>query len=153
MQRLPRIVRCYRADELRIVIGLEVDGAAAEAVAGGADILEIALAPRGVAARLLGCPVDIPVGLMLAAGSPNIISLFKKGHAKVPIEKAPLLAKALGVDPADMLRRAMREYMPTTWQTIEHVLGDVATANERKILETIRSASKGSDPALDEDTD
>ena len=85
--------------------------------------------------------------------NPNIISMFKKGHTKVPIERTPAMAKALGVDPADMLRRAMRETMPAVLQTVEDVIGDLVTVNERKILETIRSASKESDPALSKDTE
>ena len=85
--------------------------------------------------------------------NPNIISMFKKGHTKVPVEKVPAMAKALGVDPADMLRRAMRETMPAVLQTVEDVMGDLVTVNERKILETIRSASKESDPALSKDTE
>ena len=85
--------------------------------------------------------------------NPNIISMFKKGHTKVPLEKIPSMAKALGVDPADMLRRAMRETMPAVLQTVEDVMGDLVTVNERKILETIRSTSKESDPKLDKDTE
>ena len=85
--------------------------------------------------------------------NPNIISMFKKGHTKVPVEKVPAMAKALGVDPADMLRRAMRETMPAVLQTVEDVIGDLMTVNERKILETIRGASKESDPKLDKETE
>ena len=85
--------------------------------------------------------------------NPNIISMFKKGHTKVPVEKVPAMAKSLGVDPADMLRRAMRETMPSVLQTVEDVVGDLVTVNERKILETIRSASKESDPNLDKETE
>ena len=85
--------------------------------------------------------------------NPNIISMFKKGHTKVPVERIPKMAKALGVDPADMLRRAMRETMPAVLQTVEDVMGDLVTVNERNILETIRGASKESDPVLDKDTE
>ena len=85
--------------------------------------------------------------------NPNVISMFKKGHMKVPLERTPAMAKALGVDPADMLRRAMRETMPKVLQAIEDVMGDILTTNERKILDVIRSASKGSDPAPDRETE
>ena len=85
--------------------------------------------------------------------NPNIISMFKKGHTKVPVERVPAMAKALGVDPADMLRRAMRDTMPNVLQTVEDVVGDILTGNERKILEVIRNASKESDPALSKDTE
>ena len=85
--------------------------------------------------------------------NPNIISMFKKGHTKVPIERTPSMAKALGVDPAEMLRRAMRDTMPNVLQMVEDVMGDLVTVNERNILETIRGASKESDPKLDRETE
>ena len=42
----------------------------------------------------------------------NIITMFKQGTTKVPLEKIPALARALGIDRIEMLRRAMREYAP-----------------------------------------
>src|SRR6202051_1152482 len=44
--------------------------------------------------------------------TPNIISMIKRGESRVPLEKIPLLAKALGVDPAHMFRLAMEQYWP-----------------------------------------
>src|ERR1700722_20655079 len=43
---------------------------------------------------------------------PNIISMFKRGESKVPLEKIPLLSKALGVDPAHLFRLALEHYWP-----------------------------------------
>ena len=35
---------------------------------------------------------------------PNIITMFKKGQTKVPIEKIPAFAKVIGVDQAFLMR-------------------------------------------------
>src|SRR6478672_9227328 len=43
---------------------------------------------------------------------PNMISMFKRGEAKVPLDKIPALAEALHVDPAHMLRLAFEQYWP-----------------------------------------
>jgi transcriptional regulator with XRE-family HTH domain len=62
--------------------------------------------------------------------SANIVSMFKKGLTKVPIEKVPALAKALHLDPAHLLMLAMREYMPEAFATIQKTLGHTVTENE-----------------------
>lgn len=77
---------------------------------------------------------------------PNIISMFKKGITKVPLEKIPQLAAALEVDPALLFRIAMRQYWPDLQETINQVFGTVVTANEKAVLEVIRAASTNADP-------
>jgi transcriptional regulator with XRE-family HTH domain len=79
---------------------------------------------------------------------PNIITMFKQGLTRVPIERIPRFAKALGVDPAYMLRMAMQEYMPEVWATIEGVLGTPVSQNERKILDKIREFTQNQDPMM-----
>ena len=45
---------------------------------------------------------------------PNIITMFKQGATKIPLNRIGALAKAIDVDPAHLLRLAMKEYMPET---------------------------------------
>jgi hypothetical protein len=80
---------------------------------------------------------------------PNIITMMKRGQTKVPLEKVPALARALGVDPVHFLRIAMLEYAPENWRVIEEAFGFVVTRHERELVETVRSATHGSDPRLD----
>lgn len=77
---------------------------------------------------------------------PNLITMFKQGSTKVPIEKVPVLAKSLGVDPAVLLARAMQEYMPETLRVIQQVMGYTVTENEYEIVEAVRSATKKPNP-------
>ena len=55
---------------------------------------------------------------------PNIISMFKYGEAKVPLDKIPALAKALEIDPAHLFRLALEQYWPALGETIR---GDLWT--------------------------
>lgn len=79
---------------------------------------------------------------------PNMVSMFKRGEAKVPLDKIPLLAKALNVDSAFLFRLAMEQYWPDQEEAIGAIFGSVITKNEKDLLEKIRSWTKNNDPKL-----
>lgn len=86
---------------------------------------------------------------------PNVITMFKQGTTKVPMNKVALLAKSLGVDPLHLLRLVMSEYMPETWAIISDILKaeDTMTQSEAKILSIVRNSANGQDvmPETDEE--
>lgn len=72
---------------------------------------------------------------------PNIITMFKQGTTKVPLEKVGKLAKALEVDPVHLLKMCLREYLPDTYAEIEKMFGQpILTKNELDLIEVIRAA-------------
>lgn len=77
--------------------------------------------------------------------NPNVITMFKTGATKIPVNKVPALAKTLGVDPLFLLRAVMSEYMPETWEAIEQTIGTdkIVTEDERALLKVIRSSTGG----------
>ena len=78
--------------------------------------------------------------------NPNIITMFKTGATKVPVERVGPLAKALGVDTAYLLRLVMTEYAPDTWGEVERSLNSVVpTANEVDLIRTHRTMNGGRD--------
>ena len=79
---------------------------------------------------------------------PNMISMFKRGEAKIPIDKVPALAKAINVDPAFLFRLAMEQYWPDMSEAVAAVFGSIITRNEQELLKKIRSWTKNSDPKL-----
>ena len=82
--------------------------------------------------------------------SPNLISMFKRGEARVPLDKIPLLAKALYVDPGHLFRLALQQYWPGKGDVIAAIFGNLATENEKAILLTKwRSATGNMDPPSD----
>ena len=81
----------------------------------------------------------------------NIVSMFKKGLTKVPIEKVPALAKALHLDPVHLLMLAMREYMPEAFAVIQATLGHTITNNELALIAEVRKTTKDTDPVFSKD--
>lgn len=55
--------------------------------------------------------------------SSKIITCFNEGRVRVPIEKLPSLAQALGVEPRLMIRRYLREYSPQMLTLIDRYFG------------------------------
>ena len=75
------------------------------------------------------------------AGIPNanFLSMICSGAAKVPLQRVPALADALGVHPADLLRRCLEAYEPKLLAVIDLVLPDLpTTADERALLRGYR---------------
>jgi len=80
--------------------------------------------------------------------NPNIISMFKNGTTKVPLNRAVVLATALGVDPAHFLRLIVNEYFPETWAAIESVMkSTILTANELELIRSYRAVTGDNDAA------
>ncbi|MBB5221652.1 hypothetical protein HNP73_001588 [Amaricoccus macauensis] len=79
----------------------------------------------------------------------NIISMMRAGQTKVPIEKIPPMAKALGVDPVLFVRIALQEYLPTVWETMSTTFGENITEQERRFLEILREADPNGEIAID----
>lgn len=78
--------------------------------------------------------------------NPNIITMFKTGATKLPLNRIGPLAKALDVDPSHLLRLVMLEYAPETWEAIESIMqSTLLTANELALIRTYREATGDSD--------
>lgn len=77
--------------------------------------------------------------------TPNVISMMKTGDIKVPINRIPALAKAMGVDAYAFTEIAMREYHPELWQMLtEHYRGRASGADDGdRLLQTIRDILDG----------
>lgn len=110
--------------------------------------------PTSSVARFLAAQIDIcslsqkEIAEHIGYSKPNIITMFKQGLTKLPIEKVGLMAEALGVDPARLLKMTMEEYMPGTWDVIQDIVGYGVTRNEKEIIDILRKVSDDSDPRL-----
>jgi hypothetical protein len=81
------------------------------------------------------------IALEAGFAKPNIITMFKKGDTKIPMEKIGPLAKALEIDPIHFFKMCMQEYQPDTWNEIQKMFNQpVLTLNEIEIIEAIRGA-------------
>lgn len=76
----------------------------------------------------------------------NIISMFKRGETKVPLDRVPALAKALFVDPAHLFRLALEQQYPEVHKSVKDIFGHVVTANEFALIQKLRKVTKDEDP-------
>lgn len=76
---------------------------------------------------------------------PNMISMFKRGETKIPLEKIPVLAKALNVDPAYLFKLAIQQYWPNIGSAIAEIFGTVLTRSETKLIELVRQVAEGAE--------
>ena len=74
--------------------------------------------------------------------TPNIITMFKQGKTKIPLNRVGPLAIALGINPRHLLRRVLEEYMPETWHAVEESLGHlILSHDEEQLVLTSREMS------------
>ncbi len=62
--------------------------------------------------------------------NPNMITMLKQGHTRLPLNKVGAVAKALDADPGTLLRLVMKEYMPDTWRSLSEQLERILLSNE-----------------------
>ena len=97
---------------------------------------------------LKGVKTQREIAMEIGYEKPNMISMFKRGEAKIPLDKIPLLAKALHADPAHLFRLALEQYWPDLGATIGVIFGRMASENEEEIiLKKWRAATHNTDPA------
>lgn len=88
------------------------------------------------------------VAVAIGYEKPNVLSMIRRGDAKLPLEKIPALAEALEIDPAHLFRVALEDYLPNLAELFEQWFGLLATRNEHELLlKPWRLATDDSDPA------
>ena len=81
--------------------------------------------------------------------NPNMLTMLKQGHSKLPIDRVATLAAALEVDSKYMLRLALAQHGNETMVRVyDEVLGTVVSQHEVGWLSLLREASDNSDPAV-----
>lgn len=89
---------------------------------------------------------QVEIASEMGYDKPNIITMFKQGRTRIPLDKVGPLAKALGIDPALLLKKVMGEYMPDTLAALQSVLdGLQLTQNERELITAYRETTEGKD--------
>jgi hypothetical protein len=77
---------------------------------------------------------------------PNVISMIKTGTTKLPVEKVGLMARALNVDPAKLLRLVLDEYNPGLYSVIEDCLANpLLSRSECKFIASVRKMAGSSE--------
>lgn len=84
--------------------------------------------------------------IAIEAGFPsqNIISMIKNGDTKVPLNRIPALAKALGVDPRDLFADCLEAYEPELFKVFAACApGLLVTPKQVRIIRLLSRAARG----------
>ncbi|KAA5603500.1 helix-turn-helix transcriptional regulator [Roseospira marina] len=104
--------------------------------------------------NLQGVKTQRQIAKELGYDRANIVSMFKRGDAKIPLDRLPALARAIDVDLAHLLRLGLEQYWPAddrAWYELNSIMKRVVSENEMAIIEYIRTVSNEGNPALDDD--
>lgn len=97
--------------------------------------------PRKSPARIAG---------ELGYSSRDVILGFMSGSIKVPLDKLPALAEAIGCDAGYLFRLGIAQYWPGDARVLEAVFGRVVTPNEMELVSLWRETITGDPPLGDE---
>jgi len=71
---------------------------------------------------------------------PNIITMFKQGLTKLPLDKIGPLAKALEIAPDELFFKVMTEYMPETFEALSpFICGLMLSKDELEMIDNYRT--------------
>jgi hypothetical protein len=68
----------------------------------------------------------------------NIITMFKSGQTRVPLNKIVPLARSLGYDPAELIQDWFKTYLPDALGDIETYMGMIVGAAEKSWIMNLR---------------
>lgn len=80
---------------------------------------------------------------------PNMLSMIKSGDAKLPLDKVPALAKALGVDARHLFRLTLEQHHPEVARVAHEIFGHVVSDNEMALVQIFRKITGDADPQLE----
>ena len=81
---------------------------------------------------------QVQIAHELGYDNPNIITMFKQGSTRVPLEKVTLLAAALDVDAGGLLRHWFSAYEPGVLPEIEKHMGILLSGSEKGWIAGLR---------------
>lgn len=78
---------------------------------------------------------------------PNILSMFKKGQTKIPVNAVIPLADAIGGDRLFLMRLVLEDHFPDCHEDLQNLIarGEPLTRNECAMLRTVRQTMKAMD--------
>lgn len=119
---------------------------------------KVSAKPKITVAQYLSAQIDMSgksqkqIAEEIGYPKPNVITMFKQGATKLPVNKVYPMARALNVDPLYLMRLVMKEYLPETWDALEQIMGQHMTSEgEREVVEIFRKQFGNQDISIDND--
>ena len=74
------------------------------------------------------------IALEIGYKKPNIITMFKQGLTRLPLDKIGPLAKSLEIDSSLLFSKVLREYTPETFVALSPILQALELSEEELML-------------------
>lgn len=98
--------------------------------------------------RLASQKTQREIAAEIGYDKPNVLSMYKRGEAKVPLDRIPAFAKALDLDTATLFRLGLEQWWPGSEKEIRKMFSErILTVNEQKWLVALRETYGDDDPA------
>jgi transcriptional regulator with XRE-family HTH domain len=76
----------------------------------------------------------------------NIISMWRTGKSRIPLERLPDLSRLLNVSMAELMPMWVEQYAPQIRVEVGKMFNRLVTENEFEVIEAIRQASESTNP-------
>jgi len=81
---------------------------------------------------------QVDIARAIGFENPNMITMIKRGHTRLPLDKVKLLADVLDIDPPELYRRWFDAYTPDMLPVIELYMGPLISSNEAGWIRNLR---------------
>ncbi|GJD45934.1 hypothetical protein AFCDBAGC_3812 [Methylobacterium cerastii] len=96
--------------------------------------------------ELSGVKTQRQIAAEIGYDKPQVLSMYKRGEAKVPLERLPAFARALDIDLVVLFRAGLEQWWPNEREALDQMFSErIVSARERALLEFITSGFQESD--------
>ncbi len=94
--------------------------------------------------EMSGVKTQREIAAEIGYDKPQVLSMYKRGEAKVPLERLPAIARALNIDLALLFRSGLEQWWAGEQEALNQMFFErVVTKKEREQLELLATLLKG----------
>lgn len=110
---------------------------------------EIARLIRERIDALAGTKMQREIAAEIGYEKANVLSMYKRGEAKVPLRRLPDMARALDLDLGLLFRAWLAQEWPGEERAIAQMVSErVVTQNDRAVIKLVRDYLRAGDPEV-----
>ncbi len=107
---------------------------------------------RNRISELTGLKTQREIAAEIGYDKPNVLSMYKRGEAKVPLERLPAIARALDIDIALLFRAGLEQWWPGEQTLLNQMFMErIVTKNERALIKLVATYLQADDFEITQD--
>jgi transcriptional regulator with XRE-family HTH domain len=102
--------------------------------------------------ELHGLKTQREIAAEIGYDKPNVLSMYKRGEAKVPLERLPAISRALDIDPALLFKAGLEQWWPGEQTLLNQMFIErIVTKNERALIKLVATYLQADDFEITQD--